>query len=392
MLRAEDDLAHKEREMRAGISVVLLGVAVSVAGTIVAWGDDSCGQVEDVPAGDYYTQIDAEAAHAVALRSNSIADAWGSNYSGEGTDPGTGFHFLQVDAGNTFNFGIKEDGYLYQWGDDSFVIPSGYLEYQYADITFGNFCGAGITVEGGIGSWGVMGSPPSMTNCIEVSAGGGTGTTDEYIAAIDEDAIVVWGESEMEFPSGEPNAGFIHVSAGYEFCVAVRSDGTLFAWGDDSFGQVSNLPAGSNFVDVAAGGYHGLAVTDEGDVVGWGRNDCGQCDVPVLPSDSVYTSVSAGGSFSMALREYSEPQGVEENASDEMGFRVVENPCVGTVSFNVQPSSSSRCLELYSLAGRRIDVQEVPAASEVIQWATGVPEGLYWAVLGEAVAAFTVLR
>jgi len=378
--------------MRSGVCALIVTAGVSVAGTIVQWGDTSGGQMNNLPTGDYFTQIDACGAHAVALRSTGVAEAWGSNWSGEGTDPSSGIHFSQVDAGSTFNFGIKVDGYLYQWGDESFVIPPGYLTYQYSMISFGIFCGAGIPVTGGVIPFGVMGDPPVMTDCIEVSVGGGTGITNEYIAAIDVDHIVVWGDDDMLFPSGEPNTDFIHVSAGYDFCVAVRSDGSLFAWGDDTYGQVSDLPTGSNFTDVSAGGYHGLAVTENGDVFAWGKNDCGQCVVPELPEDSVYTSVAAGQSHSLALREYSEPQGVEGSEPERIGFFAEENPSIGTVTFSFQPNECSRSLELYSLSGRRIGALEVPAAAETVQWATRVPEGVYWAVLGEVITTFTVLR
>lgn len=371
---------------------LLLIASAAIAGTIVQWGDNTYGQMENIPYGDFFVQIDAGNYHAVALRSNGIVDAWGSDSYGQGTDPGTGIHFLQVDAGSDFNIGIKDDGYLYQWGDDFFVIPPGYLDFQYSIISFGINDGAGVTVEGNCYSWGVMGNPPTMTNCLEISAGGGTGTTDEYIAAIDGDSIVIWGDEEMEFPSAETNAGFVHVSAGISFCVAVRSDGTLLAWGDDAFGQVSNLPLGDNFVDVSAGGWHGLAVTADGEIEGWGRNDYQQCVVPVLSGDSAYTKVSTGILHSLAIREYSEPQGIEESTTGEIGFFVMENPSYGAVLFSIQPQDCQRYIELYSLAGRRIDVLEVPAAAEAVQWATGMPEGLYWAVLDDAATVFTYFK
>jgi hypothetical protein len=43
--------------------------------------------------------------------------------------------------------------------------------------------------------------------------------------------------------------------------LALRADGTMVSWGDNSYGQ-TNIPAGfSNAVTVACGNYHSLALT-----------------------------------------------------------------------------------------------------------------------------------
>ena len=57
---------------------------------------------------------------------------------------------------------------------------------------------------------------------------------------------------------------------------ALKSDGTVIAWGDNSHGQ-TNLPAGlSNVVAIAAGYYHSLAVCSDGTVQAWGDGLDGQ--------------------------------------------------------------------------------------------------------------------
>ncbi len=47
-------------------------------------------------------------------------------------------------------------------------------------------------------------------------------------------------------------------------------------WGDDSDGQVSNAPAGTGFTGIAAGGYHGYALRTDGSITAWGRDADGQ--------------------------------------------------------------------------------------------------------------------
>lgn len=71
------------------------------------------------------------------------------------------------------------------------------------------------------------------------------------------------------------------------FSLALRQDGTVWAWGNNSSGQlgdgstsvrivptrVRNL---TGVVDIAAGGLHSLALTEDGTVWAWGRNATGQ--------------------------------------------------------------------------------------------------------------------
>ncbi len=43
--------------------------------------------------------------------------------------------------------------------------------------------------------------------------------------------------------------------------LALQSDGTVVAWGDNRFGQTNVPPGLSNVVAIAAGYYHSLAIT-----------------------------------------------------------------------------------------------------------------------------------
>lgn len=77
------------------------------------------------------------------------------------------------------------------------------------------------------------------------------------------------------------------ISAGHYFNLAVKNDGTVWAWGNNAHGQlgdntatnrplpqqVSNL---NNVVAVAAGTGHSMALKDDGTVWTWGNNNVGQ--------------------------------------------------------------------------------------------------------------------
>ena len=92
----------------------------------------------------------------------------------------------------------------------------------------------------------------------------------------------------------------VAISAGDLHSLALRSNGTVVAWGQNDYEQ-SNVPSGlSNVVAIAAGASHNLALKADGTVTAWGLNDRGQCNVP---SDLANVrAVSAGYNESLALR------------------------------------------------------------------------------------------
>ena len=131
----------------------------------------------------------------------------------------------------------------------------------------------------------------------------------------------------------------------YGFSLAVGSDGNAYAWGANSSGQLGNgttsysgqstpvmvrkpdrstypdLPADFTYQQVSAGNAHSLAVGSDGNVYAWGANFYGQLGdgtisgqsapvrvktpdrktYPDLPADFTYQQVSAGSGHSLAL-------------------------------------------------------------------------------------------
>jgi len=86
--------------------------------------------------------------------------------------------------------------------------------------------------------------------------------------------------------------------------LALRSDGSVVAWGDNLQGQcnVPPRPPGLDFVEIAAGAKHGLGRLSDGTVLAWGSNVLGQCNVPPLAPGVVYVELDAGEDFSLARR------------------------------------------------------------------------------------------
>ncbi|MCL2603197.1 MAG: CAP domain-containing protein [Defluviitaleaceae bacterium] len=114
------------------------------------------------------------------------------------------------------------------------------------------------------------------------------------------------------------------VSAGQDFTLALSNDGYVYSWGNDSFGSLGrgvrpNTAAGiqtfsdisvvmDNVIHIAAGVNHALAVRSDGSLWAWGNNRLGQLGDgtntnrlhPFKIMDNVI-SAAAGENFSVAL-------------------------------------------------------------------------------------------
>ncbi|MGA9770453.1 MAG: hypothetical protein WBV94_15550 [Blastocatellia bacterium] len=124
---------------------------------------------------------------------------------------------------------------------------------------------------------------------------------------------------------GTPLTNVVEIAAGFLHSLARKSDGTVWAWGDNTYGQIGDTTTGtdrlfavqvsgvSSAIGIAAGGDHNLALISGGTVKSWGRNDFGQLGDNTTTNRSTAvtvntgalsdaTQVSAGRFHSLALR------------------------------------------------------------------------------------------
>jgi alpha-tubulin suppressor-like RCC1 family protein len=95
-------------------------------------------------------------------------------------------------------------------------------------------------------------------------------------------------------------SGVVAIAAVVSRSLALKSDGTVVAWGDNWEGQ-STVPSGlSGVVAIAAGGAHSLALKSDGTVVAWGDSGSGQSTVPSGLNGVV--AIAAGDNHSLALK------------------------------------------------------------------------------------------
>jgi alpha-tubulin suppressor-like RCC1 family protein len=140
-------------------------------------------------------------------------------------------------------------------------------------------------------------------------------------------------------------SGIIAIVAGSAYSVALRADGTVWAWGANGQGQLGDgtttdrprpvLVKGLTRVSaIAARGTHTLALVGDGRVTSWGSNDTGQLGDgtttdrptpgPVTGPDGTgrlgeVVALAAGAGYSLALRADGTVWGWGQNAKGQLG-------------------------------------------------------------------------
>jgi alpha-tubulin suppressor-like RCC1 family protein len=131
---------------------------------------------------------------------------------------------------------------------------------------------------------------------VQISAG-----ADHTLALKADGTVFAWGYNgygQTTIPQGLTNVK--SVAAGGEASMALKSDGTVLCWGDNTYGQ-STPPSGLNsVVQLAGGGFHSVALKNDGTVICWGDNTYGQCNVPKNLTNVI--QISAGWDHTIALK------------------------------------------------------------------------------------------
>jgi alpha-tubulin suppressor-like RCC1 family protein len=135
------------------------------------------------------------------------------------------------------------------------------------------------------------------------------------------------------------------VSCGGYFTAAVRTNGTLWAWGFNGNGQlgkndlthrsspVQEVLAATTWKSVSAGGYHAAALRTDGTLWLWGRNTSGQLGkndvthrsspVQELTSGTTWTTVSCGAYHTSAVKTDGSLWSWGDNTEGQLGDNTV---------------------------------------------------------------------
>jgi alpha-tubulin suppressor-like RCC1 family protein len=148
--------------------------------------------------------------------------------------------------------------------------------------------------------------PTTLTNAVLVAGGRW-----HSLALKANGTLLGWGDdssNETNFPAG---SNYVAIACNYLNSVALESNGTVIVAGDDSYGQTAVPGNLSNVVAVACGWFHCLALKSDGTVAAWGTDtnpanfgkdnvSYGQSDVP--PGLSNVVAIAGGGRHSLALK------------------------------------------------------------------------------------------
>ena len=251
-------------------------------------------------------------------------------------------NWSKVSSGGSSSLSIKTDGTLWAWGyngtgglgDNTIInrsspVQVGALTVWY-DVAAEGVTTAAIKTDGTLWTWGLNNkgqlgqnfsgfqrSSPiqvgSLTNWGKVSAfiGGEAFTaikTDGTLWAWGSNASSKLGDTTSTYRSSPVQIGALtnwySVASGLRHSIAVKTDGTLWAWGYNGNGQLGNLSvtgtaspiqlgALTNWVSSAAGTAHSGAIKTDGTLWAWGRNNFGQLGQNNLVDQSSPVQVGA---------------------------------------------------------------------------------------------------
>jgi alpha-tubulin suppressor-like RCC1 family protein len=310
-------------------SIPFPALADRTPGTVIAWGANQVGQ-SNVPAGLHgVAAIAAGAAHNLALKSDGTVAAWGYPIEESSVTDGLqgfdlrllpvsfdvdGWNGMQGDGAPAVFVARDDAGFLYfKVVDENRRIISQRVEAELLNEAES----LRALKQQLAGRWGQEDLTPEekrtiidliesilgksrLSDVVAIAAG-----YTRSLALKSDGTVVAWGYSSYgnyQVPDGLN--GVVAIAAGgyalgdvdiFEHFLALRSDGTVVGWGGASVPDALN-----DVIAIAAGGFHSLALKSDGTVVAWGSNDEGQIDIPAGLNGVV--AIAAGVYHSLALK------------------------------------------------------------------------------------------
>lgn len=380
-------------------------LALRTDGTLWSWGSSTLGNgsaaTQPTPTqagtGTDWTAISCGPRHALGLRGTGTLWAWGTISSGQfgnGTNSSSSLVPLQVGSVSTWNrvccmpdhtLATRTDGTLWSWGSNTYgqlgdgsttsrnspaqvgtavnwTLVSGGVRHSLVARSDGTLWAWGENKVGQLGD----GSATNRTTPVQVGAaavqtwsalGGGSYSS----AAIRVDGLLwAWGDNlngQLGIPGSTdtiPNPeqmgtefGWRSVAASNDsdstHTLAVRADGTLWGWGSNSSGELSDATvahrhtpfqfnSSTNWNEVSLGRSHAAALRTDGTLWTWGANTYGQLgagsgrDVPgQVGSATNWTAVDCGSEHTAGLRSDGSLWAWGRNDSGQVGDGTTTN-------------------------------------------------------------------
>jgi alpha-tubulin suppressor-like RCC1 family protein len=349
-----NDRVHRSSPVQVGtsswISVSSNGgttLAIRADDTLWAWGLNNVGQLGQndlihrsspiqVGTGSWSKLIDnggVNQSNVAAIASNGLLWAWGNNTNGQLGQTNT-IHrsspvqvgtssWTIVSAGTNMAAGITTTGGLFTWGDNStgqlgdntIIAKSSPIQVgtsSWTKVTSGTNVTMGITTDGSLFSWGTgtyLGQGLGINRSSPVQ-----------ITSLTTSPLTVAYNSYLT-SIGSTGTSWISVTGDTASKVAIRNDGTLFAWGTNTQGSIgdnttlnrsSPVQIGTDsWIMAVSGGSTTLAIKSDNTLFVWGQNNNGQLGLsnqvhrssPVqVGTDTNWKYVTGGGGVSGAIK------------------------------------------------------------------------------------------
>jgi len=348
-------------------------LAINEDGELFSWGYNEFGQLglDNTDDTNQPTKIGTDTdwkditvglVHSVALKTDGSVYSWGYNGNGElglgdndsrlvptkissletfivKIQAGVDFTVLLDKKAVVYTFGSNQYGQLALWDRNSHNTPQTlYSEMsggEYIDIFAGGFSSVfsdafGSTLSSGRNNYGQLGHPAynkfSLTK-IDNNYGYVKTSISSFFHGLAVDSygsLYGWGDSSYgvlgddttEIKVGGQVIGldtdWDSVKTSPFHSVALKTNGTLYSWGaNDNNSTPHTIDESDDWTsNISLGNYHTLAIKSDGTLYSWGQNNYGQLGDgsnddnidPELVSDANWTKVSAGGYHSFAIK------------------------------------------------------------------------------------------
>ncbi|MDX1810853.1 MAG: hypothetical protein R3240_02830, partial [Gammaproteobacteria bacterium] len=323
---------------------------------------------------DLIVKIDAGNYHSLALTRSGFVFAWGSNLQGQILSTNqtrvsrpeliVGLQdVVKISAGGDFNLALTANGKLFGWGSNSagqlaldqfepqFSLREISLPQSISNIAAGSEHVLALTDTGKVYSWG-------QNDKLQL------GRSEQGVIIVPGQVVSSSGVSVLE--------SVIAIAAGKSHSLALLENGSVVAWGDNSLGQLgtnaiisqSRLPvfvqdnAGhllESIKAIAAGENYSLAVDQNGKIYAWGDNSFGQLSGRQDGSHWSVLQNLAGTEISLAEPHIildSQSAALNQGGVAYVGVRLSSQP-EAPVTINIQVQS----LEATIASGSQIEIR-----------------------------------